>query len=225
MKVIILAGGKGSRLNNQTDNLPKVLVPVADKPILEHQIELLEKHGLSDIRLALGFMAEEVTRYLNGRYEYVIETEPLGTGGAIKNAARDLAEPFMVLNGDIISDVDLRAFAASHQPGKNILVVAHHKQNTDYGLLDIDADGRVRKFLEKPNVPTDGHVNVGFYILEPRVFAAMPDGRFSVEYDVFPRLAQQGALHSFHHSGFWDDLGTAERLARVRKMFEKGISN
>ena len=219
MKAIILAGGRGTRLPNSADDIPKALVQLGDKTILQHQIDLLEQHGHSDIRLALGYRADQIIKHLDGRYEYVVEPKRLGTGGAVKFACQDLEELFMVINGDIISDVDLATFAREHRADTNSLVVCHHKQNTDYGLLDIDEDGRIKQFLEKPEEPTDGHVNVGFYILQPDVFRAIPDNEFSIEYRVFPNLATAGKLHSFLHEGFWNDLGTEQRLADMRAMF------
>jgi mannose-1-phosphate guanylyltransferase len=218
MKVIILAGGRGTRLAKQSArDIPKVLVKIAGKPILQHQIDHLASHGLSDIRLSLGFRACQIIDYLKGRYEYVIEPEPLGTGGAIKFASADLNEPFMVLNGDIISDVDVAGFAKSHQPKTNVLVVSYHKQNTDFGLLKINDSGKIVKFLEKPSQPTDGYVSVGFYILQPNVFDDINKKTFSIEYDVFPKLADDNKLHSFEHTGFWSDLGTEKRIKLIKK--------
>ncbi|MBI4359754.1 MAG: NTP transferase domain-containing protein, partial [Candidatus Jacksonbacteria bacterium] len=102
MKVIILAGGRGTRLQESAKDIPKALVKIDGKPILQHQIDLFLKHGFSDIRFALGYKSNQIIAYLNGRYEYVVETEPLGTGGALKFASSDLREPFIAVNGDII---------------------------------------------------------------------------------------------------------------------------
>lgn len=220
MKVIILAGGRGTRLGDVGATIPKALVEVGGKPIVQHQIDLLEAHGFSDIRFALGFRAEQIVDFLRGRYEYVIEKEPLGTGGAVRFATRDLTESFMVMNGDIISDVDVSSFAAAHTPGTHQLVVAHHKENTDFGLIHLDKEGRIERFLEKPEIPTSGYVNVGLYLLEPSAFEGIESQAFSIEYDVFPRLAAQGKLRSFKHEGFWHDLGTEHRLHRVRQLFD-----
>jgi len=221
MKVIILAGGKNTRLAQKSArNVPKALVKIAGKPIIQHQIDHLESHGLSDIRLALGFRARQVINYLNGRYEYVVEKEPLGTGGAVKFASSDLKEPFMVLNGDVISDFDFASFVDQSEKNKNYLAIAHHKQNTDFGLIEIDESGKIIKFLEKPSEPTDGYVNVGFYILQPDIFSNIAEKTFSIEYDVFPKLAADGNLHNFEHVGFWTDLGTEERLISAQKIIK-----
>ncbi|HBH46911.1 MAG TPA: hypothetical protein DDX47_06150 [Candidatus Jacksonbacteria bacterium] len=224
MKVIILAGGKATRLPKQHQDKPKILLEIGGQTILEHQINLFERHGFPDIRLSLGDKASAVIDFLDndlgGRYEYVLEPEPLDTGGAIKFASRDLKEPFMVANGDIISNVDLNSFAASHQRGTASLVIAYHEKNTDFGLLALDEAKKIKNFLEKPDEPTNGHVNVGFYILEPHFFNDTPIGKFSIEYEIFPRLAQSDRLYGFLHDGYWHDLGTERRLTYVRSLFE-----
>lgn len=115
VKIIILAGGKATRLPESAKNIPKPLVKIAGKAILQHQVDLLKKHGLTDIRFGLGYRANKIIDYLNGKYEYTIEPKPLGTGGAIKFASEDLKEDFMVLNGDVLSDMDFSAFIKFHK--------------------------------------------------------------------------------------------------------------
>lgn len=217
MKAIILAGGKGTRLPHSAKNIPKALIEVGGKPILQHQLGLLEKHCFNDIRLALGYRAEQIIRYLNGNYEYVVEPEPLGTGGAIKFSSQDLREPFMVLNGDVICDVDLQAFAKANQKNTNSIIISYHSNNTDYGLVEVDEEGKIKSFTEKPQEPKNGYVNVGIYILQPEIIASHPVDAFSIEYDLFPCLAAQGALHSFKYNGKWTDLGTEERVKKFNK--------
>ena len=109
MKAIILAGGRATRLPQSAKDIPKALVKVGDKPILQHQIDVLQEHGFSDIRLALGYKSDQIIKYVRSQtsyIEHIVEPEPLGTGGAIKFASRDISEPFMVLNGDILSDIN-----------------------------------------------------------------------------------------------------------------------
>lgn len=143
MKIIILAGGKATRLPKSAKNIPKPLVKIGKKTILQHQIDLLEKHGLTDIRFSLGYMADAIIKYLNGKYEYVVEPKPLGTGGAIKFASKDLKEDFMVLNGDILSDINLSEFIKSHKSPATI--AAYYCKNCcDYGMLDITSPRLVR---------------------------------------------------------------------------------
>lgn len=268
MKVIILAGGKGTRLPKSAKNIPKPLVKIAGKPILQHQIDLLKKHGLSDIRLSLGYKADQIIKYLerdfgycprvgyevragtvsaeggrarteslsparwagrgkredntrNLSIEYIIEPEPLGTGGAIKFASRDLKEDFMVLNGDILSSIDLSKFIKFYEntPQKNVLTAWYHQDVRDYGSIHLKGE-KVIKFYEKPKHPTAGYINAGFYILSSNTLKSIKKTSFSIEKDVFPKLAQKGDLAAFIHEGFWTDLGTEERLEEARKKLK-----
>ncbi len=221
MKVIILAGGKGTRLPQSAKNTPKPLVKIAGKPILQHQIDLLEKHGLTDIRFSLGYMANQIIDYLGDRHEYIIEPEPLGTGGAIKFASKDLKEDCMVLNGDILSDLNLSKFIKFHKnvPQTNSLMVWYCQDARPYGLIDLKGKKAV-KFKEKPQNPTSGYINAGFYILSPNIFKNIKKTSFSIENDVFSKLAKNGQLAAFIYEGYWTDLGTEERLKQARKWLK-----
>jgi NDP-sugar pyrophosphorylase family protein len=223
MKVIILAGGKATRLPNSAKDLPKALVDIGGKPLLAHQLELLERHGLKDIRLSLGFKAEQIIEWLAGRYEYVIEPEPLGTGGALKFASRDLKEEFIAVNGDILSDLHLKDFINHWQKtltrNKELmgsLAAWQCPDARDYGLMKI-RDGLVREFLEKENKRQKGYINAGFYILSPKVFQGIKKKTFSIEKEIFPRLSQRGQLAAYMHKGRWLDVGTEERLLWAKK--------
>lgn len=233
MKVIILAGGKGTRLPHSAKNKPKCLVEVNGKSILQHQLDFLAKHGLTDIRLSLGFRAEQVIEYLKmvrlahhkvfhvkhpGRnIDYVIENKPLGTGGAIKFASHDLKDDFMVLNGDIFANADLKGFIRRHKElkrQKNILgsiLAVHVPDARDFGLIKHE-NGLVSEFLEKPEKKQPGYINAGVYILNKRAFHNVSRETFSIEHDVFPDLAKQGLLGVYLAEGYWTDLGTEERL-------------
>lgn len=221
MKVIILAGGKGTRLPQSAKNIPKPLVKVGSKTMLQHQLDLLKKHNLSDIKFSLGYKADQIIKYLNDKYEYVIEPEPLGTGGAIKFAANDLKEEFMVLNGDILSEMDFTGLLNFYKsiPQKNILTAWHCPEpRDDYGFLDIKND-KILEFQEKPSRPTTGYINAGFYILSPKIFKNINKKSFSIEQDIFPKLAKKGDLAAFIFKGYWTDAGTEERLKEARKRF------
>lgn len=233
MKVIILAGGKGTRLPHSAKNKPKCLVEVNGKPILQHQLDFLAKHGLTDTRLSLGFRAEQVIEYLKmarqahhkmfhvkhqGRnIDYVIENKPLGTGGAIKFASHDLKDNFMVLNGDIFTNADFKDFISRHKEltrQKDILgsiLAVHMPDARDFGLIKHE-NGLITQFLEKPTKKTAGHINAGIYILSPWIFQNVSRETFSIEYDVLPNLAKQARLGVYLDSGDWTDLGTEERL-------------
>lgn len=219
MKVIILAGGRGTRLPNSAKDIPKALVPIKGKAMLNHLFDGLFKHGLNDIRLSLGFRADQIVAHLkNGGYkniEYVIEKEPLGTGGAIKFAAADLLDDYMVLNGDIMQSIDFTALLQNHEPGKACVVAAWREDARDFGLLDIK-DGKITAFHEKPQAPQSGYINAGCYILNQKHFNSVVEKAFMIEKEIFPQLAESGELRAFLHNGFWQDAGTEARLAEVR---------
>jgi NDP-sugar pyrophosphorylase family protein len=213
MKVIILAGGKATRMPNSAKDKPKLLVEVSGKPIIEHRLEWLKKYGLEDIRFSLGHFSEKIIGYLKGRYEYVIEKEPLGTGGAIKFACQDLKDDFIVINGDEITNIDLAEFIRFHQE--------HHFANSLVGLHLDDARGwgliknkgmQVLSFEEKPSLKQPGLINAGTYILSPKSFQPIKKKSFSVEYDVFPHLVKDSQLAVFIHQGKWFGINTEEDI-------------
>lgn len=222
MKAIILLGGKATRLPISAKYIPKALVEVGGKPVLQHQIDQLHKYGFFDIRLALGYRADQIIDWLRQcqlSLDYAIEPEPLGTGGAIKFAAKDIDEPFMVLNGDILSDINFKNFYDRFKKGpeENTMTVHYTPDARTYGIVK-KRRGRLVEFLEKPADTTSGYINAGFYILRPRVFQKVRAKKFSIEKDIFPQLASRGKLGYYIHKGFWTDAGTEERLADVRKL-------
>ena len=146
----------------------------------------------------------------------VVESAPLGTGGALRFAAADLPGPHLVLNGDIIGDFDFPSILTSYVPG-HALMVAHWREDTaDFGLLDV-RDGRIREFRARPAVPEPGFINAGCYILEREHIGRLPDGFSMLEHDLFPVLAREGRLVLHEHQGEWEDLGTEMRLRRTRE--------
>ncbi|MDP3772329.1 MAG: nucleotidyltransferase family protein [bacterium] len=223
MKVLILAGGFGTRLANIAGSRPKPLVEVAGRSILERQISLLREHGFGDIRLSLHHKADQIISFCDARWpgsiEYIVEPEPLGTGGGIKYASRDWCESFMVLNGDILSDLDVAMFAASHP---NAIGCAYQEDARGFGLVDI-GEGVVRAFHEKPTEPVSGYINAGYYLLTPEAIHSVAADRFMIETEVFPRLAAAGKLSAFVHTGYWIDVGTEDRFWKANRDHEKVI--
>ncbi|MBI2056296.1 MAG: nucleotidyltransferase family protein [Candidatus Sungbacteria bacterium] len=220
MKAIILAGGFGTRLAKITGERPKPLAEVGGVTILEHQVNLLQKHGIFDIRLSLYHKADQVIAFCEakwpGKFEYVVEPRPLGTGGGIKFASRDLKEPFLVLNGDGLTDVDISAMMRSLP---NTIMCVEVSDARDFGLLNID-NGKIKEFLEKPQEKITGYVNCGFYLLSPTVFENTPE-EFMIEKEIFPRLAESGELNVFLHKGYWIDAGTEERYKKANEEVRK----
>jgi mannose-1-phosphate guanylyltransferase len=218
--VIILAGGRGTRLPVSAADRPKPMVEVQGRPMVEHHLERLREAGFSDIRFALGHRADQFVAYLNTlpfATSYVIESSPMGTGGAARLAAKEWlgARPAMVLNADTFAHFDFPAIAKSHTPGTSLITAAWKDDARDFGLLDI-VETRVEGFREKPTEPTAGYINAGCYILDPMHIEKLPDGPSMLERDLFPVLAREGALAAYIHEGSWDDLGTEERLRRAR---------
>lgn len=221
MKALILAGGFGTRLAHVSGGKPKPLVEVAGKPILERHIEHLRKYGLRDIRLSLYHKADQIVAFCENRWpgqmEFMIEPEPLGTGGGIKFAAKDWNEPYIAVNGDTLSNLDIHAFLAK---SPNTILCAYREDARDFGLLQIE-NGRVAAFLEKPKAETSipGYINAGMYLLHPDVLRAVQKDAFMMEQDVFPQLAASGGLYAHLHHGYWIDVGTEERLMQAHKDF------
>ncbi|RJQ36819.1 nucleotidyltransferase family protein [Candidatus Parcubacteria bacterium] len=220
---LILSGGRGTRLPNSARDIPKALVEIGGQAILERQLRALADAGFTRVRLALGFRADQIIRFVTDRglaCDWMIEPEALGTGGAVRFAAADFREPFAVLNGDTIADFDFLALARSHVPG-HALMAAHWRDDArDFGLLHIE-DGLIKEFREKPSEPTAGHINAGLYVLEPEHRDRLPQGFSMLEQHLFPVLAAEGKLRAFEHRGRWEDLGTELRLARMREELNR----
>jgi NDP-sugar pyrophosphorylase family protein len=229
MKAVILAGGEGTRLRPLTLSLPKPVVPVVDRPFLQHQIDLLASVGVDEIVFSLAYRPEKVQdlfgdgRRLGKRFHYAVEQTPLGTGGAVKNAESFLDETTIVFNGDVLTDVDLPAVVAAHREAgaQATLVLAPVANPAAYGLVEADATGRVRRFVEKPDpsqITTDT-INAGIYVLETRTLALMPGAvAHSIERAFFPALLERGDTVRAHvHRGYWIDIGTPEKYLQVHR--------
>ena len=237
MKAVILVGGQGTRLRPLTINTPKAMVPVLNRPFLEHVIHHLSRHNASEITLALSHLAQPIKDYFGDgsrfgvRLNYVLEETPLGTAGAVKNTERSerhLDETFLVLNGDIITDLDITAMLDSHCRKKSKVTIALTPVDdpTSYGLIETDAQGRVTRFLEKPSWSqvTTNMINAGTYILEPDVMAYIPpQTSFSFEHELFPLLLERGVpIYAYPSAAYWIDIGTPEKYLRLNKDLLSG---
>jgi mannose-1-phosphate guanylyltransferase/phosphomannomutase len=230
MKAVVMAGGEGSRLRPMTANLPKPLLPVANRPVMEHVLRLLRRHGVTDTVVTLQFLASLVRNYfgdgdeLGMSLQYATEQRPLGTAGSVKNAESELRDgTFLVVSGDALTDADLTALVEFHR-SKGALVTVGLKSVPDpleYGIVICDPDGRVNRFLEKPTwgqVFSDT-VNTGIYVMEPEVLAEVPDDT-EVDWsaDVFPRLLASGApVFGYSFDGYWEDVGTLESYHQAHR--------
>jgi NDP-sugar pyrophosphorylase family protein len=224
MKAIILVGGQGTRMRPLTDHLPKNIVPLCGTPFLTYQFEYLKKAGIKEIVLSLGFRPGDIRKvYGDGRklkvkIHYVVEKEPLGTAGAIKNAEKYVkGSSIVVLNGDILTDIPLKKMIAAHRKNRNIATLGLFRVDdpTAYGLVLLDSKGQITKFLEKPGpdeVVTDT-INAGVYVFESEVFGYIPEGRnYSAERGLFPGLLEaKERFGGFVWKGYWQDIGTPRK--------------
>lgn len=227
MKAVILAGGLGTRLRPLTYHTPKSLVPVLNRPFLEHVLLQLKKHGVDEVILALSHLAPPVEACFGGgsrlglKISYVLEKSALGTAGAIKNAAELISDSFFVLNGDIFSDMDFSAMLAFHRQNKAkaTIALAPVDNPTHYGLIETEADGKVTRFLEKPRPEevTTNMINAGTYVLEPGVLDMIPpDVECSVERQTFPSMLAAGErVYAFPSDGYWIDIGNPEKYSQL----------
>jgi mannose-1-phosphate guanylyltransferase len=226
VQALILAGGEGTRLRPLTSTIPKPVVPLVDQPFISYMLEWLRGHGIDDVILGCGFMADRVRRVLGDgtdlgiRLRYLEEPGPLGTGGALKFAEDLLEDRFFMLNGDVLADLDLTAQLAQHERtgARGTLALYPVEDPSAYGLVRCRPDGSVREFIEKPGgEELDTNViSAGAYILEREILDGMPPAgtNVSIERDVFPRLVGAG-LYGYTASGYWMDIGTPERYLKA----------
>jgi mannose-1-phosphate guanylyltransferase len=226
VQALILAGGAGTRLRPLTSTVPKPVVALAGRPFIVYMLDWLRRHGVDDVILSCGFLAEGVERVLGDgarfgvRLRYLHEPQPLGTGGALKYAEALLDERFFMLNGDLLCDIDLTAQLSRHEQtgARATLALIEVKDPSAYGLVRLEEDGSVREFVEKPGPEQIGSnlVNAGAYILQREVLESMaPLGtNISIEREVFPALVGQG-LFGYPATGYWLDIGTPARYLRA----------
>jgi mannose-1-phosphate guanylyltransferase/phosphomannomutase len=219
MKAVIMAGGFGTRLRPLTNNIPKPMIPMANKPMMEHIVDLLRRHGITDLVTLLHFQPELIESYFGDgarvgvRMRYVAPTEDYGTAGAVKNAEAQLDDTFLVISGDVLTDFDLRAALAFHREKQSDLTIllTRVENPLQYGVVITEPDGRISRFLEKPTwseVFSDT-VNTGIYILEPSVLDLVPARReFDFSKDLFPVMMREGKrLFGHVAGGYWRDVG------------------
>lgn len=227
MKAVILAGGEATRLRPLSCNIPKIMVPVLNRPFFEHLIGYLKKQKIIDIILAIGKPPDQIQSYFGDgsdfgvKIAYSVETFPMGTAGAVKNAERFLGAPFLVFNGDIFTNIDLRSMIGLHGQRKASVSIALTPVDdpTAYGVVETDADGRVKRFLEKPkrDEVITNMINAGIYILAPDILSYIPPDAFSMfERDVFPLvLERREAIYAYSFEAFWTDVGTPEKYLKL----------
>jgi mannose-1-phosphate guanylyltransferase/mannose-1-phosphate guanylyltransferase/phosphomannomutase len=219
MKAMVLAAGLGTRLRPLTYEIPKPMVPVLDRPVMAHIVDLLERHGVEEIIANLHYFPDTIRRYFGDRIVYREEAELLGTAGGVRNCADFLADDtFLIISGDALTDIDLSRFVARHKQAGGVatLAVKRVADTREFGVVLHDADGRITGFQEKP-APEEALSdlgNCGIYLFEPRIFDYFPDKPF-VDWanDVFPALlAQDVPFHIHEIDEYWNDVGSLTEL-------------
>lgn len=217
MKAVILVGGEGTRLRPLTETVPKPLLPFMNRPFLDHMLDHVAAHGVDEVILSSSYLESEFAEYVAGRSDtprvtWMTEPEPLGTAGAVAAARDYLDDTFLVLNGDVLTDLDLGAVVRFHRERSAVATIAltHVENARPFGLVERHPDGRVLAFREKPSEPIPGDVNAGTYVLEPRVLDDVPPGvMVSIERETYPELIARGEPVFGHLAeAYWRDLGT-----------------
>jgi mannose-1-phosphate guanylyltransferase len=219
MQAVILVGGEGTRLRPLTSTVPKPVVPLVDRPLIVHMLDWLKRHRVEDVVLCCGYLATSLRNVLGDgsqlgmRLRFVEEPEPRGTAGALKYAEELLEDRFLMLNGDVLTDIDLSAQLEQHERTGAVgtLALVGVPDPTAYGLVRLHDDRSVREFVEKPPADQiDTHlISAGAYVLERRVLELIaPDQPVSIEREVWPRLVGEGLYGFPADRAYWLDIGT-----------------
>jgi len=234
MQAVILAGGAGTRLRPIVSDRPKSMATFGGKPFLEYQIDTLRRHGVTEVILCVGYLREHIERHFgDGKHcgvhvRYSVEHVPLGTGGAVRNAASLLGDTFLLLNGDSFIELDVGAFVEAHGKHRRgdarvvgTLAMTRVQDASAYGSVEMDHDQRIVHYREKAT-STSPWISAGLYALERSILDAWPPDRaISMENDVIPDALDNGRLLFGHPaSGFFVDIGTPEGHAHFRQYIE-----
>ena len=222
IKAVILVGGLGTRLQPLTNNIPKSVVPVLNRPFMEHTFAYLKSHGIEDIILTVNYLPEIIREYFGDgsdagvRLTYCYEEEPMGTAGAVKNAEEYLDSTFLVLNGDVFTDLDLSDLIACHRENQSKATISLQwvENPSAFGVVETDAENRVQCFIEKPPAgeETTNWINAGIYVLEPDILKYVPENTHHMfENGLFPRIVEEDEpVYGYEFRGYWLDTGTLE---------------
>src|SRR3954471_23838514 len=229
MKAVIMAGGEGTRLRPLTSNMPKPMMHLANRPMMEHIVQLLQRHGFDDIVVTVAFMANNIRSYFGDgsdfgvRMVYATEETPLGTAGSVRNAMDELDERFLVISGDVLTDIDLSEIVAKHEDRGALATIGLTAVDNplEFGIVITNEDGSIERFLEKPGwgqVFSDT-VNNGIFVFEPSIFDHIEADRpvdFSGE--VFPALLEGGKpIFGCVTEGYWEDVGTLAAYVQAHR--------
>jgi NDP-sugar pyrophosphorylase family protein len=233
VKAFILAAGLGTRLRSLGLDVPKVMVPIGGKPLLQHYLELLSRQGILDVIVNLHYLPEKITEHFGDgsrfgvNITYSHEPQLLGTAGAVKKMEAQLRDgPFVLFYGDNLIRLELPVLLAFHQARQGLATIALWESPEPWtgGVVETEADGRVRRFVEKPDRKdiSTNLINAGIYVLEPAILDAIPAGQFyDFGKDLFPKLLAEGKpLYAMKPNAYVQDIGTPERLAKAQRDYE-----
>ena len=234
MKALLIAGGFGTRMRPLTFTRPKHLLPIANKPHIDHVLDRLQRHGIDGCVLLTSYLAEAFEDTVRSARERGFEVEvaheetPLGTAGALKNAARSVGdETFLALNGDVLTDADLSELIRFHRDrgAEGTILLTPVEDPTQFGVVPTTPEGRVEAFIEKPaagEAPTN-MINAGVYVLEPSVLDLIPsDQEYSAERELFPELVGRQTLFARSTDAYWMDVGTPEKYRQANMDVLRG---
>ncbi|SEE19712.1 nucleotidyltransferase family protein [Jiangella alba] len=221
-QAVILAGGQGSRLKPYTDTVPKVMIEISGRYIIDHQLDWLAEAGVTDVVVSAGHLSEVLLAHLDSRelpvrVRTVVEEQPLGRGGGLKYAGKELPAPdegWYALNGDIWTRFDLRAMTAYHLERQAVATIALARPRMPWGVVELDELGRVTDFVESP--PSPYPINGGVYVFAPRILDLLPDVG-DHERTTFPSLAKQRLLAGYPIETYWRAIDTAKDLSEAAK--------
>jgi mannose-1-phosphate guanylyltransferase/phosphomannomutase len=239
LKAVILAGGPGTRLRPLTCTRPKILIPIANRPLLDWTVERLSWAGVSEVVLAVNYLAESIRRFFGrGRYgvkvKYSLESRAMGTAGPVKLAEKLLNleddEVLLIMNGDLWSDVEIFKLSEFHKhhmaKGAVTTITLYEVEDVSrYGVVDLHSDGRILGFHEKPSKKVKSRlINAGIYASSKEIFSYLEERKMSFEKEVFPRLAREGKLYGLKHEGNWGDIGKIEDYLAVNFKVLEGLA-
>jgi mannose-1-phosphate guanylyltransferase / phosphomannomutase len=229
VKAVIMAGGQGTRLRPLTSNQPKPMVPIVNKPCIQHILELVQRHGINEVVMTLAFLPRLIRNHFGDgsnfgmRIDYTVEETPAGTAGSIRLAKNLLDDTFVVISGDALTDFDLTKVVEFHRERQALVTIALKSVENplEFGVVIVDEEGRIQRFLEKPGwgqVFSDT-VNTGIYVLEPEIFDHIPEGQpYDFSHDLFPKLFDmRKPLYGTACEGYWQDIGSLEQFLQANR--------
>ncbi len=224
MQVVILCGGKGTRLSERTEEIPKPLVEIGDKPILYHLMNLYARSGHKDFILCLGYKGEKIEEYFKNKKDWNIEFVHTGETAnkaerlmKIKDIIKDTT--FLLSYGDDLSNVDVNKVIEFHKKANKIVTLTAVPLISQFGIIELNEKCEVTKFREKPKL--DHFINGGFYVMEKKIFDYIKPG-YDLEKETFEDLAKEGQIAAFKHNGFWKSMNTLKDVVELNELYNKG---